>query len=91
MRGSEDKKNRLLYLSALVSCIMIIPLLVIQLSLIFDYLRRAPLLPWCGGSHDLGFIAEEVGAVLPEIVSFEENGIDAIGVDSGDAPFGGSG
>ena len=39
--------------------------------------------PAYGGGHDLGFIAEEVGAVLPEIVSFEENGIDAIGVDYG--------
>ena len=26
-------------------------------------------------------IAEEVGAVLPEIVNYEENGIDAIGMD----------
>lgn len=34
-----------------------------------------------GGSHDLGMIAEEVGAVLPEIVQYEENGVDAIGMD----------
>jgi hypothetical protein len=34
-----------------------------------------------GGSHDLGFIAEEVGQVLPEIVVFEENGVDATGMD----------
>jgi hypothetical protein len=34
-----------------------------------------------GGQHDLGMIAEEVGAVLPEIVNYEENGIDAIGMD----------
>jgi len=34
-----------------------------------------------GGHHDLGMIAEEVGAVLPEIVNYEENGIDAIGMD----------
>jgi len=34
-----------------------------------------------GGGHDVGMIAEEVGAVMPEIVSFEENGIDAIGMD----------
>lgn len=34
-----------------------------------------------GGKHDLGFIAEEVGKILPEIVVFEENGIDAIGLD----------
>jgi hypothetical protein len=29
----------------------------------------------------LGFIAEEVGKVLPEIVAYEENGIDAKGLD----------
>ncbi len=34
-----------------------------------------------GGHHDVGMIAEEVGAVLPEIVSYEENGVDAIGMD----------
>ena len=34
-----------------------------------------------GGHHDIGFIAEEVGAVLPEIVVYEANGIDAIGMD----------
>ena len=34
-----------------------------------------------GGQHDLGMIAEEVGAVLPEIVNYEENGVDAIGMD----------
>ncbi len=34
-----------------------------------------------GGHHDVGMIAEEVGAVLPEIVGYEENGIDAIGMD----------
>jgi endosialidase-like protein/collagen triple helix repeat protein len=34
-----------------------------------------------GGHHDLGMIAEEVGDVLPEIVNYEENGIDAIGMD----------
>jgi len=26
-------------------------------------------------------IAEEVGAVLPEIVQYEENGVDAMGMD----------
>ncbi|GEQ85199.1 hypothetical protein ULMS_07070 [Patiriisocius marinistellae] len=36
-----------------------------------------------GGKHDMGMIAEEVGAVLPEIVAYEENGIDAIGMDYG--------
>ena len=34
-----------------------------------------------GGGHDVGMIAEEVGEVLPEIVDYEENGIDAIGMD----------
>ena len=34
-----------------------------------------------GGQHDIGFIAEEVGKVLPEIVVYEENGIDASGMD----------
>lgn len=33
------------------------------------------------GTHDLGFIAEEVGAVLPEVVQFEENGRDARAVN----------
>jgi hypothetical protein len=34
-----------------------------------------------GGQHDVGMIAEEVGEVLPEIVEYEENGVDAIGMD----------
>jgi trimeric autotransporter adhesin len=34
-----------------------------------------------GGQHDVGMIAEEVGKVLPEIVVYEENGIDASGMD----------
>ncbi len=34
-----------------------------------------------GGKHDIGCIAEEVGKVLPEIVVYEENGIDADGMD----------
>jgi len=34
-----------------------------------------------GGEHDVGMIAEEVGQVLPEIVQYEENGIDATGMD----------
>lgn len=34
-----------------------------------------------GGQHDVGMIAEEVGQVLPEIVVYEENGIDADGMD----------
>jgi hypothetical protein len=34
-----------------------------------------------GGRHDVGMIAEEVGVVLPEIVQYEDNGIDASGMD----------
>ncbi|MEE9374164.1 MAG: tail fiber domain-containing protein [Saprospiraceae bacterium] len=34
-----------------------------------------------GGRHDIGFIAEEIGEVLPEIVIYEDNGIDAIAMD----------
>ncbi len=34
-----------------------------------------------GGRHDVGMIAEEVGKVLPEIVQYEENGVDASGMD----------
>ena len=34
-----------------------------------------------GGQHAVGMIAEEVGKVLPEIVGYEENGVDAIGMD----------
>jgi hypothetical protein len=34
-----------------------------------------------GGKHTVGCIAEEVGKVLPEIVVYEENGIDAKGMD----------
>jgi len=33
------------------------------------------------GKHEIGVIAEEVGKVLPEVVSYEENGKDARGVD----------
>ncbi|MCB0666257.1 MAG: tail fiber domain-containing protein [Saprospiraceae bacterium] len=34
-----------------------------------------------GGKPGMGFIAEEVGAVFPDIVQYEENGVDAIGLD----------
>lgn len=34
-----------------------------------------------GSQHDVGCIAEEVGKVLPEIVVYEENGVDANGMD----------
>jgi trimeric autotransporter adhesin len=33
------------------------------------------------GKHEVGVIAEEVGQVVPEVVSYEENGKDARGVD----------
>lgn len=33
------------------------------------------------GKHDIGLIAEEVGEVIPEVVSYEENGKDAKSVD----------
>jgi Chaperone of endosialidase/Collagen triple helix repeat (20 copies) len=33
------------------------------------------------GKHEVGVIAEEVGAVVPEVVSWEKNGKDAQGVD----------
>ena len=33
------------------------------------------------GKHEIGVIAEEVGAVVPEVVSYEKNGKDAAGVD----------
>ena len=33
------------------------------------------------GKHEIGVIAEEVGEVVPEVVSFEANGKDAQGVD----------
>jgi len=35
------------------------------------------------GKHEIGVIAEEVGAVVPEVVSYEKNGTDASGVDYG--------
>jgi hypothetical protein len=35
------------------------------------------------GKHEIGVIAEEVGAVVPEVVSWEKNRKDANGVDYG--------
>jgi hypothetical protein len=35
------------------------------------------------GKHEIGVIAEEVGAVVPEVVTYEKNGKDAQGVDYG--------
>ena len=33
------------------------------------------------GRHDMGMIAEEVGKIIPEVVAYEENGIDAQSID----------
>ncbi len=33
------------------------------------------------GKHDIGLIAEEVGEVIPEVVAYEANGVDAQSVD----------
>jgi hypothetical protein len=33
------------------------------------------------GKHDIGLIAEEVGKVVPEVVTYEENGVDAQALD----------
>ena len=33
------------------------------------------------GKHEIGVIAEEVGQVVPEVVSYEQNGKDATGLD----------
>jgi hypothetical protein len=35
------------------------------------------------GKHEVGVIAEEVGAVIPEVVSWDQNGKDAQSVDYG--------
>jgi len=35
------------------------------------------------GRHDIGVIAEEIGEVVPEVVEFEANGIDAKSVNYG--------
>jgi len=33
------------------------------------------------GKHEIGVVAEEVGKVVPEVVTYEKNGVDAQGVD----------
>ncbi|MCR4438964.1 MAG: tail fiber domain-containing protein [bacterium] len=35
------------------------------------------------GKHDIGLVAEEVGEVIPEVVTYEENGKDARSIDYG--------
>ncbi len=34
-----------------------------------------------GGAAGMGFIAEEVGQFVPEVVEYEKNGVDAVGLD----------
>ena len=34
-----------------------------------------------GGKPDIGFIAEDAGKVVPELVTWEPNGVDAVGMD----------
>jgi endosialidase-like protein len=34
-----------------------------------------------GGKHDIGLIAEEVGEVVPEVVTYDENSTDAVALD----------
>ncbi len=34
-----------------------------------------------GGKHEIGLIAEDVGQVVPEVVAYEDNGIDAKSID----------
>jgi hypothetical protein len=37
--------------------------------------------PENGGTHDIGFVAEEVGRVVPELVSYEADGVNAKGMN----------
>ena len=34
-----------------------------------------------GGGKDIGLIAEDVGKIFPEIVTYESNKVDALGMD----------
>lgn len=34
-----------------------------------------------GGKHEIGLIAEDVGQVVPEVVAYEDNGVDAKSID----------
>ena len=45
-----------------------------------DQLRGVEYTYTANGEHDIGMIAEEVGKVVPEVVSYEENGKDARGI-----------
>jgi len=46
-----------------------------------ERLRGVTYRPKEGGAEQIGLIAEEVGEVLPEIVQYEENGVDAQSLD----------
>jgi hypothetical protein len=46
-----------------------------------ERLRGASYTYTANGKHDIGMIAEEVGKVVPEVVSYEGNGKDAPGID----------
>lgn len=35
------------------------------------------------GRHDIGLIAEDTGKIVPEVVTYEENGVNAKGIDYG--------
>ena len=35
------------------------------------------------GRHDIGLIAEDTGKIVPEVVTYEENGVDAKSIDYG--------
>ena len=44
-------------------------------------LRGVSYRPKSGGNQQIGFIAEEVGEVIPEVVAWDSNGVDATGMD----------
>ncbi|HUI42067.1 MAG TPA: tail fiber domain-containing protein [Terriglobia bacterium] len=46
-----------------------------------QHLRGVSYTYTANGKHDIGMIAEEVGKVVPEVVSYEDNGKDARGID----------
>jgi len=46
-----------------------------------EHLRGVEYTYTATGQRDIGMIAEEVGKVVPEVVSYEDNGKDARGID----------
>jgi hypothetical protein len=46
-----------------------------------EHLRGVEYTYTANGQHEIGMIAEEVGKVVPEVVSYEENGKEARGID----------